>query len=72
MEEEDLGNVQFSRVLSTSTGRRLVVEWVPVSKNGVGYWERGQQPLGQTGGSSGISLYKRLPYLGSSSAYRLL
>ena len=34
MEEEGLGKVQFSRELSAPTGRRLVVEWVPVSKDG--------------------------------------
>lgn len=34
LEEEGLGNVQSSRELSASAGQRIVVEWVPVSKDG--------------------------------------
>ena len=34
LEDEGLGNVQFSKELSASAGRRLIVEWVRVSKDG--------------------------------------
>ena len=49
LEEDGLGNVQFSRNLkpSTSAGRRLVVEWVSVSKDGARVTGHGK------GGSSG-------------------
>ena len=43
LEEEGLGDVQFkfSKELSASTGRRLVVEWVRVSKDGAGIARKG-------------------------------
>lgn len=40
LEEGGLGKMQFSKELPTSTGRRLVVEWAPVSKDGARVTEK--------------------------------